>query len=139
VSAHPVALFDRVLWPPVLAYMAMLFAFSSWETPPSLTEGAYWGVHSLLYLGLGALILRALARARWTGVTALRAVAATVIAAAYGVTDEYHQSFVPGRSAEVFDLVADTAGAAAAAGGLWLWGRMKHADASHQGPSVSTR
>jgi len=29
----------------------------------------------------------------------------------YGISDEWHQSFVPGRDASVFDWLADTAGA----------------------------
>ena len=33
---------------------------------------------------------------------------------AFGATDEWHQSFVPGRSSEVADWIADTAGAALA-------------------------
>ena len=33
---------------------------------------------------------------------------------AYGATDEWHQSFVPGRSTELADWIADTAGAAGA-------------------------
>ena len=32
----------------------------------------------------------------------------------YGATDEWHQSFVPGRDADVRDLVADAVGAALA-------------------------
>jgi VanZ family protein len=31
---------------------------------------------------------------------------------AFGILDEYHQSFVPGRQMSVFDWMADTAGAA---------------------------
>lgn len=38
-----------------------------------------------------------------------------LIASLFGVTDEFHQSFVPGRSTEVADWVADTSGAALAA------------------------
>ena len=34
-----------------------------------------------------------------------------VVASAYGVTDEWHQTFVPGRSSTVSDWVADTLGA----------------------------
>jgi len=30
----------------------------------------------------------------------------------YGMTDEYHQSFIPGREASIGDLAADSAGAA---------------------------
>ncbi len=33
-----------------------------------------------------------------------------IIAAAYGLLDELHQLFVPGRSAEVFDWIADFIG-----------------------------
>jgi len=36
------------------------------------------------------------------------------IAAVYGLLDEYHQSFVPGREPSVADWIADVAGAAAA-------------------------
>ena len=34
----------------------------------------------------------------------------------YGMTDEWHQSFVPGRDADWMDLVADTMGAIIAMG-----------------------
>lgn len=39
---------------------------------------------------------------------------AVLAASAYGVSDEWHQSFVPGRSVEVADWLADTLGAALA-------------------------
>jgi VanZ family protein len=48
-------------------------------------------------------------------------VAAILIAAAYGVSDEVHQSFVPMRSVEAMDVVADTVGAAVAAFALYAW------------------
>ncbi|MDJ0720948.1 MAG: VanZ family protein [Desulfobacterales bacterium] len=38
--------------------------------------------------------------------------AAAIFAVLYGLSDEAHQSFVPGRSADAWDLVADTIGAA---------------------------
>lgn len=39
---------------------------------------------------------------------------------AYGATDEFHQYFVPGRQADVFDLLADTFGACLLVAGVWI-------------------
>jgi len=41
----------------------------------------------------------------------LLALASVLFASAYGVSDEFHQSFVIGRDADVWDWVADTVGA----------------------------
>ena len=43
------------------------------------------------------------------------ATVAFVMAVAWGVFDEAHQSFVPGRTADILDLLADATGAALAA------------------------
>jgi VanZ family protein len=75
--------------------------------------------HFIGYGILGVLMLRALARGRVVGVTLRAAVVAILLSAAYGVSDECHQYFVPGRSSDVHDVAADAAGAAAAALGLW--------------------
>ena len=45
------------------------------------------------------------------------------LAVAFGVTDEVHQSFVPGRNADLMDLVADTLGASLGAVIAAVWGR----------------
>jgi VanZ family protein len=39
---------------------------------------------------------------------------ALLAASLFGVTDEWHQAYVPGRAPDVFDWVADTWGAAVA-------------------------
>jgi VanZ family protein len=50
----------------------------------------------------------------------LRIVLLTIVCAtAYGVSDEFHQRFVPGRTADVRDVAADAIGASAAALGAW--------------------
>jgi len=49
----------------------------------------------------------------WRGRLSLRllAVLTVVFCSLFGVTDEWHQSFVPGRDASFFDWLADTMGA----------------------------
>jgi VanZ family protein len=43
-----------------------------------------------------------------------RAVVCVLVATAYSLTDEFHQSFVPGRHASLFDCALDASGAALA-------------------------
>ena len=45
---------------------------------------------------------------------------AFIFSAAYGVLDEYHQSFVPGRSVEFYDFLADCGGALLYTALFWL-------------------
>ena len=40
-----------------------------------------------------------------------RAVLSVALSLLYGLTDEWHQSFVPGRTPDIMDIVADTFGA----------------------------
>ncbi|MCI0799471.1 MAG: VanZ family protein, partial [Chloroflexi bacterium] len=59
----------------------------------------------------------------WTnaGMYRLRwALLAAALASLYGVTDEYHQSLVPGRVASSIDMWVNATGAAITAAGLWL-------------------
>ncbi len=63
-------------------------------------------VHFSLYLALGAL----LAWARHMGGKGIPHAALVAAGAAYGALDEWHQSFVPGRSPDGLDWLADTAG-----------------------------
>jgi VanZ family protein len=68
--------------------------------------------HFLAYGLLGGLCLRAVSAAEWEHVTPGRAAAAWGLAAAYGLSDEIHQSFVPGRTPAFDDWMADASGAA---------------------------
>lgn len=45
---------------------------------------------------------------------------AVLVPTLFGISDEYHQSFVAGRSSEFFDLVADAAGALLV-GSVWIY------------------
>jgi VanZ family protein len=49
------------------------------------------------------------------------ALVAIAISSLYGVTDEYHQVFVPGRTFDVLDMAADAFGSVVGAGAMWAW------------------
>lgn len=65
-------------------------------------------VHATMYGVLGYLVGGALA-----GEAGLAWVVAMAMIAAMAAGDEWHQEWIPGRSADVFDWVADVAGATA--------------------------
>ena len=109
------------LWMPVVLYMAGIFVASSLPNPPVPSNVPDISLHEAAYFGLAMLLIRALAGGRWQGVTTGVLVAAWTIAVVYGVTDEWHQSFVPNRHPEWRDLRADAIGAFAAVAGVRLW------------------
>ncbi len=100
------------LWLPVVAWAALIFAFSS---VPDLGTGlGGWDLvlrklaHTAEFAVLGALLVRATRRA---GI-------AFALGALYAVSDELHQSFVPGRLGSPLDVAIDVAGVAV---GIVLW------------------
>lgn len=109
------------LWLPVVIYMAGIFIVSGMSDPPAPSNVPDASLHEAAYFGLTLVLIRALSRERWSGVTFTTLALAWVLAVTYGVTDEWHQSFVPNRVAEVRDLGADAIGAFAAAvvAGAW--------------------
>ena len=111
-----------LLWLPVIAYMGMLFALSSRSTvPPPPGDFTYYDVHFAAYVGLAVLTVRALAKESVRKVTWRVVVGAIAISALYGVSDEYHQRFVPGREFDVFDMVADALGSIVGASAIGAW------------------
>ncbi|GAB4338725.1 MAG: hypothetical protein Kow0089_10920 [Desulfobulbaceae bacterium] len=78
--------------------------------------------HLVAYGALGAAVLFAAGeRKRYRpGAAACVTVCFCIL---YGVSDEVHQSFVPGRDASLADLVADTLGASLLAAAWYVKGR----------------
>lgn len=97
------------LWLPVVIYCLAIFALSSLEqVPKPQLLSDKWG-HLILFAGLGFLFARLVAGMR--NVTFLQLLAVTALfCLIYGITDEAHQYFVPGRTSEIGDIVADTIG-----------------------------
>lgn len=98
-------------WAPPFLYMAVIFYLSSQSAPLPALTAAVWdkALHTIEYGGLGFLLARAL-RSEGAGWWAA-IISAIVLTSAYGASDEWHQSFVPMRDADVRDWIADTIGA----------------------------
>ena len=105
------------VWPAALA-ATIVFASSRSHVAGPEFQDSDKVVHFFVYGLLGSLVCRL--GNGW------RAVGWAVLAVSiFGATDEWHQSFVPGRSCEFADWVADTTGAALAASiyTAWPWYR----------------
>lgn len=98
---------------PALIWAAVLFGLScipGRRDAPALLPGADKLVHAVLFGILGALLARGLSRSTSLRFAALM-LTSVGLAILYGASDEFHQAFVPGRSPDVLDLLADGAGA----------------------------
>ena len=102
--------------------MAMIFFVSGMQGPPLPVQISDKSGHVAAYAALGVLAVRAVGRGLGCRVTVRVAAAALLVTSGYGAFDELHQIFVPGRSAEMADWYADTAGAVAGLGACWAWG-----------------
>jgi VanZ family protein len=98
-----------LVWGPFLAALAFVFWLSSMSSVPGAEY--FWDklLHATGYAGLGVLALRAF----HGGLSPLRlkpTLWATLTVVLWAISDEIHQSFVPGRDATAGDVVADTVG-----------------------------
>ena len=107
------------LWLPPLALMAVIFFLSA---QPSLDSGLGLADEigrKLVHLGEYALLTFLWWRALRTVMPPRQAAfVALAVALAYAASDEYHQSFVEGRTGSPVDWAIDAAGAGLVAG--WL-------------------
>lgn len=111
---------------PMVIGCAAIFAVSSMPRPPIpallLFPHSDKVMHGIAYGVLGLLALFG-ARARAGGLTKGAQLEAALVAVLWGVSDEVHQHFVPGRSTSAADLAADATGALLGVFfvGAWLW------------------
>ena len=109
------------LWGVVVLYMAAIFYASS-LSDLSVPVGTDKSLHGLVYLGLAVVVVRAVAGGLPRRIDMSAAAVAIVITVGYAATDEVHQMFVPGRTADGFDLLADAIGAIGGTAACWAWG-----------------
>ena len=103
-------------WLPVVAWAALIFAFSS--VPSLSTHLGTWDLvlrklaHMTEYAVLALLLLRATGSYAW----------AFGLTVGYACTDEFHQTFVRGRHGSPIDVGIDAVGALI---GLAVWRRVR--------------
>lgn len=130
----------RILWWAItLAWAALIFYLSTQTFTPAfsqallartldwlhlhVSQGTFDFLHDYLLRKLAHLIEYAMFALLLYGVPGdqrqmlwrpRRAIACILLAAAYSLTDEYHQSYIPGRHASLLDCAFDTVGASLA-------------------------
>ena len=102
-----------IRWLPATIWMVFIFVMSSQEqfpkTPGISTSALAVVAHLVLYGLLAFFFTIAIERdGRATRSTQLTAIALAVL---YGLSDEFHQSFVPGRNSSALDLAVNSIGA----------------------------
>jgi hypothetical protein len=114
-------------WGPALLIMAVIFVASSIPRNEMPSFGLWdWvvkkGGHMLGYALLALAYLRGLTTNSGPRPTVRQMLLAVALAGLYALTDEFHQLFVPGRSAAALDVLIDTLGASLGVG-VWEFGR----------------
>ncbi len=103
---------------PAAGYAALIFTLSSFaldieELRPIFTHDKL--LHLVEYYILGYLLMRIFTTSDVPPLAASPVAAAILVGSAYGLSDEIHQYFVPGRDCNVLDFLFDAAGASLAA------------------------
>jgi VanZ family protein len=105
------------VWPFAIAALIFVASSQSKLAGPSL-PGIDKVTHFLVYGLLATYVIR-------LGPSLRGAWCSLAIVSVYGLLDEWHQSFTPGRSVEIADWVADTLGAAVAILLYLRWSRYR--------------
>lgn len=96
-----------------MVWAAIIFTESSISGSyfPSTPLGSDKLVHVGIYGILCWLVSRSFGQVDSALINKMRLFLSVVVTIVYGFSDEFHQLFVPGRSADIYDLAADAAGA----------------------------
>ena len=121
-------------WGPLLAYMLVIFLVSSASRPALLRYAPDYTWHFIGYFGMGLLAIRAFGRGLVRPASGKAAIFGALLALVYAVSDEWHQSFVPGRVASLQDVAVDALGIAAAVAVLYIYWRLARPSPAGQRP-----
>jgi VanZ family protein len=85
-------------------------------------------IHFVFFFALSFLTYRAFKfQTRYPHLSKYALGASLLFTVLYGAVDEFHQMFVPGRSADLLDLLADSLGALVCILALYIWPKFSSA------------
>ena len=122
------------LWVPVALWAGLLFFLSSRSDLGPAGRIPDWLTHGTAYLLLAVLLARAVVGGLGRPLAAPTALLVVLAATLYGVSDEWHQSFVPGRDSSGGDVAKDAGGACL---GVLLFRRLRPLPAFGDGPRTA--
>ena len=114
-------------WLPMLLWMGLIFALSSRSNLPSLPNKTVdftikKAGHITEYGVLAFLLWRAISKEKgWLALPSFGG--AFVLSCLYAMSDEFHQTFVPGRSSRLTDVGFDALGALLVLGLVWWFSK----------------
>ena len=116
---------------PSILWMCTIYYFSSNPTDSvQLSSGSRFVFFKTLHLLFYAILFLSY---RYAGLSSIKSLFFVVL---YGISDEYHQSFTPGRSPKATDVLFDTLGGIL---GLFLGTIFKYSNSRHETLDPSNR
>jgi VanZ family protein len=112
-------------WLPAIIWMALIFYLSAQSRPlrqapsPALSYAAHFGEYAMLAF---LLFWAQLSRGSWKGKLGVGLAVSLALSVLFAASDEYHQSFVSGRTASWLDFATDSLAAAFALAIIGRWG-----------------
>lgn len=108
LEEHP-----KLLWFIIILYMSLIFYFSSISYPPQPMKGVKEAPiieHIIEFAILGILLIPGFRSLKFWNFHKNAFIFALIFGILYGISDEVHQHFVPGRCAELIDVIANSVG-----------------------------
>ncbi len=116
---------NLINWLPALLWALLIFFQSANPSPPGAGLAPDYLLHFAAFGILGSFLALGFAggiKGLYSGsFNRLQAVFSVMLALLYGLTDEFHQSFVPGRNPSWTDVAADFLGALVFVTVLLIW------------------
>lgn len=118
-------------WAPFLCWVFLIFILSSipGSRIPKISIAGFDKIgHIFIYSVFGFLLIRAVTKTSNISLTKA-VILSVIIASIYGISDEWYQSFVPGRTADKVDFFADFVGVGM---GIFLYNRKEKRNADNK-------